>query len=132
MTPISDINLENLEVQKNVDIDYKLTDDNTIVGKVKGLEHLKQTIFWILNTERYQYIIYDWNIGIETNDLYGMPYDFVCSELESRIIDALSIDERIEEVYDFTFESTKRDSILCQFRVKSIYGEFETEREVYY
>ena len=61
MTPTSDLNLENLEFKETVDNDYRLG-DKIIVGKVSGLEHLKQTIFWILNTERYEYIIYDWNI----------------------------------------------------------------------
>lgn len=131
MTPISDLNIENLEYKTTVDNDYKLG-DKIIVGKVSGIEHLKQTIFWILNTERYKYIIYDWNLGIETLDLYGMPVDFVCSELEYRIQDALSIDDRIEEVYDFEFDTSKRGVVACQFKVKSIYGEFEMNKEVEY
>ena len=131
MTPASNIDLENLEVKEVVDSDFRLG-DKIIVGKVDGLEHLKQTIFWLLNTERYEYIIYDWNIGLETNDLYGMPVDYVCSELEYRIQDALSIDERIEEIYDFSFDTSQRGIILCQFKVISIYGEFTEEKEVYF
>ena len=131
MTPASNIDLENLEVKEVVDSDFRLG-DKIIVGKVDGLEHLKQTIFWLLNTERYEYIIYDWNIGLETNDLYGMPVDYVCSELEYRIQDALSIDERIEEIYDFSFDTSQRGIILCQFKVKSIYGEFTEEKEVHF
>ena len=131
MTPASNIDLENLEVKEVVDSDFRLG-DKIIVGKVDGLEHLKQTIFWLLNTERYEYIIYDWNIGLETNDLYGMPVDYVCSELEYRIQDALSIDERIEEIYDFSFDTSQRGVVLCQFKVKSIYGEFTEEKEVYF
>ena len=131
MTPASNIDLENLEVKEVVDSDFRLG-DKIIVGKVDGLEHLKQTIFWLLNTERYEYIIYDWNIGLETNDLYGMPVDYVCSELEYRIQDALSIDERIEEIYDFSFDTSQRGVVLCQFKVKSIYGEFTEEKEVHF
>lgn len=131
MTPASNIDLENLEVKEVVDSDFRLG-DKIIVGKVDGLEHLKQTIFWLLNTERYEYIIYDWNIGLETKDLYGMPVDYVCSELEYRIQDALSIDERIEEIYDFSFDTSQRGVVLCQFKVKSIYGEFTEEKEVYF
>ena len=131
MTPASNIDLENLEVKEVVDSDFRLG-DKIIVGKVDGLEHLKQTIFWLLNTERYEYIIYDWNIGLETNDLYGMPVDYVCSELEYRIQDALSIDERIEEIYDFSFDTSQRGIILCQFKVISIYGEFTEEKEVHF
>ncbi len=61
-----------------------------------------------------------------------MPVDYVCSELEYRIIDALSIDDRIEEVYDFEFDTSQKGIILCQFKVKSIYGEFTMDKEVEY
>lgn len=131
MTPQSNMTTENLKKVEYSDQDFKLG-DGIIVGKVKGIEELKQSIFWILNTERYQYIIYDWNIGIETNDLYGMPVTYVCSELENRVKDALSILDKIEEVYDFEFDTSKKRIITCTFKVKSVYGEFEYNKEVNY
>lgn len=46
-------------------------------GKLDGLEAMKQAIFLILQTERFQYAIYSWNYGIELNALLGQtmtPY----------------------------------------------------------
>ena len=41
-----------------------------------------KVVFNILNTERYQYIIYSWNYGIELIDLYGQPVSYVIPELK--------------------------------------------------
>ena len=40
-----------------------------ISGKIDNLDAMRQVIFKILNTERYDYIIYSWNYGIELKDL---------------------------------------------------------------
>ena len=47
--------------------DYKLT------GMCDDIEAMEQAIFKIINTERYKYLIYDWNYGIELSDLIGEP-----------------------------------------------------------
>ena len=127
------INVEELEISQYVDNDYKLdTDNNIIAGKVTGIDKLKQDILMILNIERYHYIIYDWNIGIETQDLYGMPVEYVCSELEYRIPDALSILDAIEDIYDFEFDTSKKNVVICSFAIKSKYGDFNYVKEVEY
>ena len=46
-------------------------------GKLDGLEAMKQAIFLILQTERFQYAIYSWNYGTQLNALLGQvmtPY----------------------------------------------------------
>ena len=40
-------------------------DDYKIIGMCDDYEAMKQAIFKIINTERYRYLIYDWNYGIE-------------------------------------------------------------------
>lgn len=79
-------------------------DTGSIRGYTDGLDAMKQAIFKILQTERYQYIMYSWNYGIETLDLYGEPISYVCPELERRITEALLWDERIESVDNFEFD----------------------------
>lgn len=37
------------------------TDNNTITGYCDGKDAMKQAIYKILNTERYDYLIYSWN-----------------------------------------------------------------------
>lgn len=111
---------------------YKLnTDDSVIVGKIDETDALKQAIMKILTTERYENLIYSWNYGIELQDLYGQPSDYVMAELEHRISDALTADDRIESVTDYTAEQTDKESIHCAFTVNTVSGErLNIEQEV--
>jgi len=98
---------------------------------VDGLEAMKQTIYKILHTERYQYLIYNWNYGIELADLMGKPIPYVKAELPRRIKEALIIDDRILEVTDFSYKDTDQKSTLAvSFHVKTIYGNLSASREV--
>lgn len=95
-------------------------------GQVNGycdkLEAVRQAIYKILNTERYQYLIYSWNYGIELADLFGQPIPYVYAEIQRRITEALLQDDRITDVYDFDF-SNNSDDVLCKFSVKTRFGE---------
>lgn len=100
-----------------------------INGTVEDLEALKQTIYFILNTERYEHLIYSWNYGVELADLIGQPYSYVVPELERRITEALTQDERITGVSDFSFEKNK-NKVHVTFVVSTIYGSVESEVNV--
>ena len=52
-----------------------------IAGTCDGLEAVRQTVYKILNTERYAYIIYSWDYGVELQDLYGKNPMRVCTAL---------------------------------------------------
>lgn len=114
---------------------YNIVDgeDNTSLTRVKGyvdeLEAIRQTIYLILSTERYAYIIYSWDYGIELIDLFGKPISYVMSELPRRIEEALTIDERIESVTDFEFEQNGK-KLNVKFTVVTTIGNLETELEV--
>ena len=69
------------------------------------------------------------NYGSEFNDLIGKDKDFILGDLKRRIIDALSVDERIDAVNDFKF-STNKESMTVNFIVKTVYGEITIEQEV--
>ena len=109
---------------------YKLGfDDERIVGKVDELEAIKQAAYKIINTERYQYIIYSWNYGIELRDLFGKPIPYVYPEIKRRIYEALTWDDRINDVTDFSF-SNKKGDVLVTFTVHSVAGAFQVEKGV--
>ena len=79
-------------------------------GKLDGLEAMKQAIFLILQTERFQYAIYSWNYGIELNALLGQtmtPY------LQSK---------------QFSFTKGKRN-LFVKFTVTTTEGDVESEFE---
>ena len=103
-----------------------------INGYVDELKAMHQVIYKILNTERYQYIIYSWDYGIETVDLYGEPISYVCPEIERRIIEALTQDDRIESVDNFEFDYSEKGKLHVTFSVHTIYGDLEEERAVNY
>jgi hypothetical protein len=100
-----------------------------LIGWVDGNKAVAQFIHTALNVERYENIIHSWQFGIERNDLYGMPTDYVVAELKRRIEDALSIDERITAVDTFEF-SVKGRTINIEFVVHTIYGDEKFKYEV--
>lgn len=105
-------------------------DSNLVRGYIDGLEAMKQAIYKILLTERYQYVMYSWNYGIETLDLYGEPVAYVCPELERRISEALLWDDRIKSVTDFEFNISKKGVVHVSFTAHTIFGDVQAEREV--
>ena len=112
---------------------YKMDlDSNIINGYCDGLEAVKQAVYKILNTERYQYIIYSWNYGVEFADLFGEPVDFVCPEIERRITEALKQDDRVLSVDSFLFDVSKKHTVMVSFTVKTIFGDLNIEKEVSY
>lgn len=119
------------EVEEQPSKTYKMDmDNNSIRGHTDEQEALKQAIFRILNTERYQHIIYSWDYGIETMDLYGEPISYVCPELERRITEALTCDTRISDVSNFEFGIPQKGVVHVTFVAHTIFGEIRAEREV--
>ncbi|EOT26514.1 hypothetical protein C805_00606 [Eubacterium sp. 14-2] len=114
------------EPSKNYRMDIK---KQRVQGKTDGLEAMKQVVFKILSTERYQYLIYSWDYGIELLDLFGEPVSYVCPELEYRITEALQQDDRIEEVDGFEFE-VNGSTVKALFTVHTVFGNLKAEREV--
>lgn len=128
----------NNQIDANTVVNYQTSntfrvryeDDYKLLGMCDDIEAMKQAIFKIINTERYKYLIYDWNYGIELNDLIGKPIPYVYAEIERRIKEALLADNRIKEVIDFRFSNNGGD-VLCLFTANTIYGEINNiSREV--
>ena len=110
---------------------YKMhINHNAINGNCDGIEAVIQSIYKILNTERYQHIIYSWNYGFEFEDLLGKPVDYACVELQRRIQEALLQDDRITSVTDFKFDNSTKRTVKVTFVVHTIYGDVESERKV--
>lgn len=104
--------------------------DDRISGLCSGREAVKQAIYKILNTERYEYVIYSWNYGVQFSDLFGEPVSYVCPEIERRITDALIWDSRIQSCDSFVFDTSVRGVVRVSFTAHTIYGEMEIDTEV--
>jgi phage baseplate assembly protein W len=122
---------EDFEIEIQPSKAHKMNLENQVInGYVDGLEEMKQTIYMILNTERYQYIIYSWNYGIELIDLFGEPVTYVCPELERRITEALTQDERILSVDAFSFDTSVKRKVQVTFTAHTIFGDIDAEKVV--
>ncbi|NFO57020.1 DUF2634 domain-containing protein [Clostridium botulinum] len=113
-------NIDTIKEKKHSSKTYKIK-ENRIIGFCDEIEALKQTIYFILNTERYDYLIYSDRYGSELRRTIEMERDIAESELKRRIKEALTQDDRIENVDEFIFEYEK-DSVLVKFTVFSIYS----------
>lgn len=111
---------------------YKMMiDTDRIQGTITDdLEAVKQAIYKIINTERYKFLIYSWNYGIELEDLFGKPIPYVLPEIPRRIKEALTQDDRIKDVLGFDLTYNRKGDILAKFTVVTIYGNLEIEKVV--
>ena len=132
MTPTQEVELNMAEIEKKTmpSLTWKINEERAEVrGTVDELEAMQQAVNKILQTERYRYAIYDWNYGVELEDLYGKNVSFVIPELKKRIEDALLADDRVTAVTDFSFRQEK-GSVTAAFMVHTIFGEMKAERTV--
>ena len=122
----------NVQVMTDLDIvsqpnkTYYIDKEKKIVqGTVEDyLKTVEQSVYLILQTERYDYIMYSHKYGIELKDLYGREENYVVPMLMLRVPEALLQDERIESVEDFSY-TVNGGKFLINFTVKTKYGDFK-------
>lgn len=102
---------------------------NKLKGFTDEIDALKQAIYFILNIERYDYLIYNWNYGFEIKDLIGQEPRNILPEIQKRISDALIQDSRINEISNFSF-SVLKNKVIVYFTVKSIFGDLKQELNI--
>ncbi|MDE5996031.1 MAG: DUF2634 domain-containing protein [Eubacterium sp.] len=130
MIPEVEDNMVEIEVETEPSKTYFLDIEN---GRIRGftdeLEAVRQAVYLILNTERYDYLIYSWDYGVELKELIGEPKEYAYPEIKRCITEALLQDDRITAVDDFEFETGKK-SVHVKFTVYTIYGDMEVETDV--
>ncbi len=104
-------------------------ENRRIAGTVDGLEAVRQAISCALHTERFEWLIYSWNYGVELDQLFGQPMGLVKSKLKKRIKEALMQDDRILSVDAFSFDVSGR-KLLVKFIVHTSIGDISAEKEV--
>lgn len=122
--------INDFDIKEQTSNTYKLVYlKDRLKGFTDEIEALKQTIYFILNTERYDYLIYDWNYGFQIKDLIGQNPNDILQTIQSRISDALIQDTRITEVSNFSFDIIK-NKVKVTFTVKSIFGDLQLETNI--
>jgi hypothetical protein len=131
MIPEQQVDLTNLEVVNQPSLTYKLDfERKRISGKIDNEEAIRQLVMKILYTERYAYVIYSSQYGVELDRLIGKDYDFIVSDLERTITEALLADDRILSITDFVAEQTAIDRMTATFTVNSVVGSVNINTEV--
>lgn len=75
-----------------------------IIGLIDGLNAIRQAVFLILSTPRYEYAIYNFQYGCETESLLGLSAELAQSEIKRSVKEAVLTDDRIKSVQNFVFK----------------------------
>jgi len=130
MIPANSYLIEDFEiVEQGSQTFYLDINGNAVYGYTDGLDAMRQAIYLILSTERYQYVIFSRNYGIELLDLYGRQTTYVLPELKRRITEALLQDTRITRLEDFVFRVGK-GTVHVTFTAVTVHGSVPIERAV--
>ena len=103
-----------------------------LTGKmVEGLEAIKVWIWLCMHTERFRHAIYSADYGTSLEQYIGhmLSEEYINTDCESEISDALLINEYIESIEDF--EAVRNsDSLNISFRVVTKFGSIEVDENV--
>ncbi|WP_042195854.1 DUF2634 domain-containing protein [Paenibacillus camerounensis] len=100
-----------------------------ITGTVDALEAVRQAAIKVLQTERYEFLIYSTDYGTEWNLVLGKDRLLARAELLRIVSEALLQDERIRglEQAEITFNG---DQASFNCTVVTYYGNFELRKEL--
>ncbi len=108
---------------------YQLKNNGHIEGRIDGREAVAQAIDLTLSTERFRYLIYSNDRGIELEELIGARRELVLGDIERRIAEALVEDDRITGIDDFQI-SFDRENANISFIARTSFGDIDVERSV--
>lgn len=131
MIPEQAIDLTNLEIENQPSRTYKLDfERKRIGGMIDNEQAIMQMVMKILYTERYAYVIYSSRYGVELDRMIGQDYDFIVSDLERTITEALTADDRVIDITDFQTNKIGIDKMEVSFTVNTFNGSVDIETEV--
>jgi phage baseplate assembly protein W len=131
MIPEQNANLTILEEQIQPSRTYHLDlDRKRVTSMIDGRDAIIQAVKKILYTERYAYVIYSSQYGVELDRLIGQEYDFIVSDIKRTLAEALLVDNRIISLENFEMKKTGLDTMEVNFLVNSIEGEINFSTEV--
>ena len=102
---------------------------NRIQGECEDWLAVRQAVEIILNVERFRWQIYRPYSGMQWEGLIGQDPGYVASELHRRITEALTMDDRVRGVSNFSYTVTG-DKLSASLTVNTVFGDYETSVEV--
>ena len=93
-----------------------------ISGTLDGRDAMVQAIRKILQTERFHYLIYSWNYGMEWSRLIGKSRETALANLKQQLESALLQDDRILSITDLNVTDSGRRFLTVSFTANTIFG----------
>ena len=118
-----------VKVPKEYGVDFQT---GQLTGKiVEGLEAIKVCIWLCMHTERFRHAIYSADYGTSLEQYIGhmLSEEYINTDCESEITDAMLINEYIESIEDFEVVRNS-DSLNISFRVVTKFGSIEVDENV--
>lgn len=107
------------------------------VGSCDGLEATNQFIKKTLLTPRFRCLVYDNQYGSEIKQTIiaaDVTREYIDTEIPRLIKDAVLVDTRVLDVYDFTItydtDSEKRERAYVKFKANTIFGQTVIEEVI--
>lgn len=117
--------------QNEVTRTYKVDSyDKRIIGTTDGQPAIEQAILKNFDTERFAYVIYSKNYGIELEKYIGKDYDFIRSDLQRAIEECLLVDARIYSINNLQFTQEGLDYMSITMDIETEQGVLTTTLEV--
>lgn len=117
--------------QNEVTRTYKVDSYNKrIIGTTDGQPAIEQAILKNFDTERFAYVIYSKNYGIELEKYIGKDYDFIRSDLQRAIEECLLVDARIYSINNLQFTQEGLDYMSITVDIETEQGVLTTTLEV--
>lgn len=111
-----------IEIPREYEIDFKT---GQMTGRiVEGIDAIRVWIWSCLHTQRFRYPIYSWNYGADLEQYIGkaLTDEYLETELESEIEDALKVNSYITGIENYSFERTGAKAHIT-FSVRTKLGE---------
>ena len=98
-------------------------------GMDAGKNAMRQAVEIALSVERFKWGIYSANFGVDFSGIIGYETGYAAAVLEQRIKDALSIDNRVLGVKDFSY-SASGGTLTATVIIQTVYGDISQNIEV--
>ena len=102
---------------------------NRIQGEGDGLDAVRQAVDVILHVERFRHQIFLPSSGMQWDGLIGQDPGYVAAEMQRRITEALTMDDRVRGISDFSYTVDGQD-LTATFTVNTVHGDTQTTVEV--
>jgi hypothetical phage related protein len=118
-----------VKIPREYGIDF---DTGQLTGKiVEGIEAIKVWIWLCLHTERFRHAIYSSDYGAALEQYFGhvLSDEYINTDCESEVTDALLINDYIESIENFGAVKDG-EHLRISFRVVTKFGSLEVDESV--